>query len=413
MGSAVAALRLAASALVACAAADPGVAVSTAPIIGGTTDTGKDPAVTLVRIFDEQHYEIATCSGILITPRVVMTAAHCASGRRGDASYTVAFTDTYDPHTEGYTGLLGERGVLRRWVDPSFNLYALGDGYDLALLLLDAPAPQGIPPLPIDRTRVVAPGTPVRMVGFGMTQTQNASNVRSKQTAESHVTALQTVLFNVDGTAASPCNGDSGGPALAVVDGTEVVSGLVSFGDTNCDTLSTFTFVSRLIWNVDAFVMENDPDSYGVCGADGACGFGCAQPDPDCPCAADGTCNPSCPDIDLDPDCPIGCRADGICVRAGCPMHDPDCLDLPLGSSCTGPNDCTSGACAADGNGGSCVPVCDGNGTCPAGYQCAAPENFCLPVQGGCAVGGGGDGAWLVLLVGLGLHRRRRRVVNA
>jgi hypothetical protein len=397
----------------ACAAAHPDVDVGAEPIVGGTTDGGHDPAVALVRIFDAQNFEIATCSGVLITPRVVMTAGHCASGQRGDASYIVAFTDTYDPKTGAFTGFLGQRGVTAKWLDPSFDERNLANGYDMALLRLDLDAPNGIQPLPIDRTRIVAPGTPVRMVGFGMTGPDAKTQVRVKLTAESHVTVLEPIMFTVDGTMASPCNGDSGGPALALVEGTEVVSGLVSYGDASCMQFSGFTFVERLIGNVDAFVRTYDPASYGVCGADGQCGFGCAEPDPDCPCAADGTCSTACPDTDLDPDCAVGCGADGVCNRTGCPFHDPDCLDMPTGSACSGANDCASAHCVAYDTGRICVPGCDGSGGCPAGFDCSAADNTCLPAGGGCAVGGSGQGgAWLALLLALRLGRRRHQVAN-
>jgi len=390
-------------ALAGCAATGP--AELTEPIINGTSDAGKDPAVVLVRIFNAARAEIATCSGVLIAPRVVLSAAHCADGTLGDRSYAVLFADSYDPATRTTTGLLGQRGVDDKWVNPMFDENDLNAGFDMALLHIDGDAPGGVAPLPIDRTRAVAVGTPVRMVGFGLTSATSMASLRIKLTAGSRVTVVAPRLFQVDGHTSAPCNGDSGGPAFVTVDGKELVAGVVSFGDQKCDVTAGYTFVAKLVADIDAFVERDEPDAFGQCGADGLCGFGCTTLDPDCPCAADGSCTTDCSDADLDPDCPTGCNADGHCTRAACPAHDPDCLDLPVGAACRVHDDCASDLCIDS----TCAGPCDAGGACPAGLTCSK-ERACVHPGGGCAVGGGGGGwAPLVLLL-LGLHRRRHHV---
>jgi MYXO-CTERM domain-containing protein len=195
-----------------------------------------------------------------------------------------------------------------------------------------------------------------------------------------------------------------------MVDGQEVVAGVVSYGDQNCDVVAGYSWVAQLLADIDGFVMANDPTDYGSCGADGQCGYGCTVEDPDCPCAADGSCTTDCPDPELDPDCPRGCDADKNCVRSGCPVHDPDCLDLPNGTTCSSHNDCASDLCVGTGSGTTCVPPCDASGACPMGTVCSMPARACVPPSSGCAVGPGGGGGGLLPLLLLGLLRRRNHV---
>jgi MYXO-CTERM domain-containing protein len=400
---------LALLALAACARLD-GPGGGAAAIVNGTSDAGKDPAVGLVRIFNARGTQIATCTGALITPLIVLTAAHCADGSLGDTDYSVAFADAYDVRTNNFPGFIAERSVAAKWTNPNFDEKNLSNGYDLALLLLAEPAPASVPPLSIDRTRAVARGASVRMVGFGLVSAGSSSNMRIKLTATTEVTDVSARVFTVDGSKSSPCNGDSGGPALVTVGDQELVAGVVSFGDTNCDKSSGYSWVEALRADIDAFVMANDPADFGLCAADGACGFGCTL-DPDCPCAADGACTTDCPDPDLDPDCPATCDADGICTRSGCPAADPDCLELADGTACSSHNDCASDLCVGIGSGTVCVPACDASGACPMGSTCSMPARACVPASGGCSVGGGGGG-WLGLLLLLGLHRRRHHVLD-
>src|SRR5262249_28035621 len=65
-----------------CAPAAPGA--DTEAIVNGSSDAGKDPAVVLIHLINSRGGEIANCTGALIAPRVVITAAHCANGSLGD-----------------------------------------------------------------------------------------------------------------------------------------------------------------------------------------------------------------------------------------------------------------------------------------------------------------------------------------
>jgi hypothetical protein len=386
--------------LAACAAPDGGLRSAGAPIIGGSTDTGKDRAVVLVNLVDGKDRTIASCSGALITPRIVITSAHCAGGFLDEAGYAVYFADSYDPKTGTFTGLVDAepRRAVLTWVDPEFQITMIGNGHDAALLLLDRAAPDGIPPLPLHRMRLTADdiGRDVRFVGFGTRADIPTVTVLEKLSATAPIGTVGTQLFGWQDSPYHTCNGDSGGPNLVTFMGHEYVAGLTMW-TAACAQDESRQRVDAELPSIDAFVAANDPQPATGCGVDGLCGSGCAEIDPDCPCVADGRCTGACADPDTDPDCPLGCKLDGVCARTGCPTPDPDCGSAATGAACASNNECLSGTCVPSGASRICVPPCGADGGCPSGTSCAAPSMVCLPSEGGgCAVGGDGGPAALV-----------------
>ncbi len=153
------------------------------------------------------------------------------------------------------------------------------------------------------------------------------------------------------------CFGDAGGAAFMDVGGNEALVGVMSYGDSACDT---FTVVDRL--DIEASWIATWTAAHVTNCPPGAGG---------CPCAADGQCNRACKDPASDPDCPVGCGADGTCVAAGCGAPDPDCPPpTDTGQRCKNPNDCSSGLCLVASDEPSiryCSAEC---GSCPDSMTC-------------------------------------------
>ena len=245
-------------------------------IVGGAIDTGDPEVVALVV---EQGGGEYICTGTLIAPRVVLTAAHCVNFTDTPPStFTAHFVsslgDDRDPSA------LGTRNVVEWKSDPMFDETRPDLGHDIGIVLLDSPAP--VAPKRYNRAPMDASiGTRGRVVGFGITLADR-QDAGSKRQTEITIDGVTDQVFSFSGERGI-CQGDSGGPTFVTHDGVEVVAGIHSAGDCNeaGAVLGIETRVDRFAASfIDPFIA-----AHPQCVADGACDPGCVVPDPDC---ADG-----------------------------------------------------------------------------------------------------------------------------
>ena len=131
-------------------------------IVGGTqAGVGEFPyAVALLRHATADPYQAQFCGGSLLSPRRVLTAAHCVTGEApGDVDVLVG--------TNQLTAGSGTRiGVLQIHVHPGYD--ASTEDNDLATLdLVSAASPTPITVIPPDRGDIWAPGTSAEVIGWG------------------------------------------------------------------------------------------------------------------------------------------------------------------------------------------------------------------------------------------------------
>lgn len=339
------------------------------PILGGTPATeGQFPSVVALEAGG------GLCTGTLIAPEWVLTAAHCIQGV-SPTGVRVRF---------GTVNISKNPGVAIQssavYPKPGFSGQNLGKN-DIGLIKLQK-AINDIKPVPVNLVAAKAPvGIKVTMVGFGATATGGGGNIGIEYVVEQTSTACTSfagsdadlLCFNqISGK--GKCQGDSGGPSFAMIDGRLTQVGVTSFGDQNCAQFGadTRTDIER------DFLLQYIPALE---------------------CMTDADC------------------ADGrMCFMKKC-IAQPF-APTGLGTACTGNGDCDSGTCAMGDGENYCSMSCTvGDATsCPAGFDCldAGGAGACWPIaeDTGCCDASGHNAASMLLgiaLFGLVLGRRRRR----
>lgn len=337
---------------------------TTSPILGGTkTTVGQFPSVVALEVGG------GLCTGTLIAPEWVVTAAHCVQGV--SVSGIKVHFNTVDALRDPGKVVKAVNAIAK----PTFSKNNLGQN-DIGLIQL-AEKITDVKPIPLNLDPARAPvGIKVTMVGFGATATGGGGSIGVQYVVE------QTSVTCTDGTSDADllcfnqvsgkgkCQGDSGGPSFAMIDGHLVQVGITSFGDQNCAQFGADTRTDA----EKAFILQYIPRIA---------------------CDTDSDCN------------------DGRACFLG------TCIAQPfgpggLGTACTDNASCDSQQCATNGDTSLCTMACTVGDptTCPDGLDCV-DGGACWPPSedGGCCSASDKSAPTMlfgIALVGLVLRRRRR-----
>ncbi|WP_414654100.1 S1 family peptidase [Hyalangium sp.] len=293
----------------------------------------------------------AACTGTLIAPTTVLTAAHCLDHYPAASNVWVGFGAPWP--SEFFNAVSYE-------IHPDFDMdYLFGvvvsSHHDTALIHLASAAPYPVSKLvsPAEESAYVTEGSLAWIAGFGENNLSGYPSSGIKILGTGYISNFKEWVIRLDDLPSSACGGDSGGPFYSHVPGVGLKqAGVLSFGAPSCETWNKYARVTLDLWwiHLNARV----------------------------PCDSGLPCDQRCGDYecDLDHENIYTCLAD--CAYTAC--GDEVCTLVASETTSNCPSDCYCGDEICDWDekmGGTCTSDCTPriDGSCPSGV-CDGNENW-------------------------------------
>jgi secreted trypsin-like serine protease len=195
---------------------------TSADIIGGKADAG-DPAVVALFAHPANQTSGSLCTATFISQRTLLTAAHCVDPAVVGANNVFDVIFGSNINAKGATSV---RAASTKF-DPAFDINQLQNGHDVAVVQLAKPV--NVTPIAFNTNRNLNTKLPVTLVGFGVNSHDN-TGAGVKRTVQTNIVGLNNLLVQIGSSNQQTCHGDSGGPAMQVINGKQTIIGVTSFG---------------------------------------------------------------------------------------------------------------------------------------------------------------------------------------
>ncbi|HJR61005.1 MAG TPA: S1 family peptidase [Vicinamibacterales bacterium] len=213
------------------------------PILNGAGCSPDRSSVVLLNMRTSDGSPLGACTGTVIAPRVVLTAAHCLDEGAGVARVWLG-PPTLEIVAESFEFFPNYR----------FNTPGL---FDVGIIVMSDDLPRT--PIPILTSRDARVGETAIIAGWGRDQNDVTATLRAGSTTLTGVTdsLLQTQHAP---PASSVCSGDSGGPILLSEGGLWVIGGITSATSANVCNTGTNLYQAIRHQSVRDFILQRVPN---------------------------------------------------------------------------------------------------------------------------------------------------------